>query len=74
MMLMVTAIAGFAPIGYKNFTCALADLDTALHNQPGEAVFHHARGRIHQQLGNFSAALADYERVDSGATIAIESI
>ena len=45
---------------------ALADFDRAIALKPQEALFHHARGRTYQQLGNFPAALADLDLFSSG--------
>jgi tetratricopeptide (TPR) repeat protein len=39
---------------------AIADLDRAITIQSGQPVFHHARGRTRQKLGDFSGALADF--------------
>jgi tetratricopeptide (TPR) repeat protein len=39
---------------------AIADLDRAIAIQSGQSVFHHARGRTRQKLGDFAGALADF--------------
>ncbi|WP_310418585.1 tetratricopeptide repeat protein [Chamaesiphon sp. OTE_8_metabat_110] len=40
---------------------ALVDLDKAIAIQSGQPVFHHARGRTRQKLGDFAGALADFD-------------
>ena len=39
---------------------ALADFDRAIALQSNQSVFHHARGRARQKLGDFHGALADF--------------
>ncbi len=44
------------------FEEALADLDEALGVEPANADVHVERGRIHQNMGSYSSALADYQK------------
>jgi len=40
---------------------ALAALDEAIRLDPGTAESHHARGRIHFEVGDVDAAVADFD-------------